>query len=527
TPLSRKTSSAETWEFVTYCLLNCLNTHVSCCLDVPDSNALPTRLIDVGHHEAYHLRLVTTSAAGLNTSSARYVTLSHRWAVSNVTKLLTSNLGSYQEEIPLHTLPQTFKEAISVTRKLACRYIWIDSLCIIQDSIEDWQRESSKMMNVYKGGFVNIAATAASWGADALFVDRDELSLSSFVVPVRMDGKRQDYVCFQADLLYEQRIKAPLNRRGWVLQERLLSPRTISFSSQISWECRERNSSETTPVGLPDDFHFPNEGEFFSAFWLAEKLSVKSLSSYTAEQLYGLWESIVSDFSCCILTMDNDKLPAISGVVNEFLLVWNDEYLSGLWKNDLVYGLAWYVEENRQASGEFARRSCNYRAPSWSWASVDGMIKYPLATRCGVAVVKTLEAATVSESGDTTGRITSGWVRAEGKLIPLPKDLPNDIFHGDPGVQTGICLDDYADPVSWDHLFLLPILSRCSPEAEFTGLIITPTESEHGEYRRVGLFNQVGSHALGNIPGLEWDFETHDWVSTEFKTHSQVIITIV
>jgi hypothetical protein len=113
-------------------------------------------------------------------------------------------------------------------------------------------------------------------------------------------------------------------------------------------------------MGVPDDFHFPHEIEFGRSFSLAQKLSMNSVS-YTLEQLYELWGSIVSDFSCCSLTMENDKLPAISGVVNEFLLVLNDEYLGGLWKNDIVYGLTWYVDETRQASGTLARRPCSYR----------------------------------------------------------------------------------------------------------------------------------------------------------------------
>lgn len=126
-------------------LNNCLANHVECREMQSHDNWLPTRLIDVDLSSSQPKpRLVITSQLGVGTN-ASYVTLSHRWASTNVLELKSSNLDSFKERIPMETLSTTFLDAIKVTRDLGFRYLWIDSLCIIQNSQADWQSESVEM----------------------------------------------------------------------------------------------------------------------------------------------------------------------------------------------------------------------------------------------------------------------------------------------------------------------------------------------------------------------------------------------
>jgi hypothetical protein len=109
----------------------------------------------------------------LNPGPIEYLTLSHCWGKDQIFRLLETNIDQLRKAIPTNRLPQTFQQAIALTKRMGHRYIWIDSLCIIQDSEDDWHYESSRMGDVYKNSFCNISATAAEDGRMGLFFERD------------------------------------------------------------------------------------------------------------------------------------------------------------------------------------------------------------------------------------------------------------------------------------------------------------------------------------------------------------------
>lgn len=121
---------------------------------------LPTRLIDVGKYDGE----VTLRLSGCLPQNPQYLTLSHCWGNYVIEKLTIVNLVSMLDRIPAEALNQTFRDAFTVTRKLGLRYIWIDSLCIIQDSFEDWVKEVTQMSKAYSCSFLNIAALDAPDG---------------------------------------------------------------------------------------------------------------------------------------------------------------------------------------------------------------------------------------------------------------------------------------------------------------------------------------------------------------------------
>jgi Heterokaryon incompatibility protein (HET) len=198
------------------------------------SNPLPTRLIDVGESDA-RIRLVVPGK-----SRGQYLCLSHCWAGHQPLKSEKKALKELLERIPWDCLPKTFQEAISFTRALGSRYIWIDSLCILQDDNEDWIKESAQMEEVFKYSYLTLAATTGSDGSSGLYTERVERSNttvlghdSEYTVSARIPI---DHASKWAPPKRTQR-QFPLLSRAWVFQEQLLSSRVLHFGPhELVWE---------------------------------------------------------------------------------------------------------------------------------------------------------------------------------------------------------------------------------------------------------------------------------------------------
>jgi hypothetical protein len=202
---------------------------------------MPARVIDV--EDGHTVRLILTREIG---QVKHYVALSHCWGKvwekltddekdkwSTTTRAKEGRMKGFQVD----ELLQTFRDAITVTQELGQQYLWIDSLCIIQDDPEDWKTESEKMDAVFQNAYCTIAATSAKDSTEG-FLNRPEEKYSQYViVPKSSDGKVD--ICTSIDDDFDgDVIKGVLNQRAWVLQERALSRRTIHFTKrQTYWEC--------------------------------------------------------------------------------------------------------------------------------------------------------------------------------------------------------------------------------------------------------------------------------------------------
>ncbi|KAK0622821.1 heterokaryon incompatibility protein-domain-containing protein, partial [Immersiella caudata] len=221
----------QTW------LQSCDRDHPDCkhTTTTPQEN-LPIRLLELSKPDS--LKLVS----GQEVSSPRYIaTLSHRWGDSDKTpsyRTTNNNIHSREEGSNFHVsdLPLTFQDAIKVSRGLSIYYLWIDSLCIIQDCKEDWAKESRRMEDVYAGAYCTIAATSATNSQEG-FLGQDIDSKHLYVYNNDNPSQRA-YVRVETANFDQEVDGAQLNQRGWVLQERLLSRRTIHFgSSEMYFEC--------------------------------------------------------------------------------------------------------------------------------------------------------------------------------------------------------------------------------------------------------------------------------------------------
>jgi hypothetical protein len=150
------------------------------------------------------------------------------------------NLENRKSGFQLQDLPKTFQDAVDVTRQLGKRYLWIDSLCIVQSvdgkETDDWKVESKRMEVVFSSAYCTLAASSAEGSHEGFLKTRP----SSQPLQIETKDGRRLYVSMEVDNFFEDIEKSPLNGRGWVLQERILSCRTIHFSAKHTYfECGE------------------------------------------------------------------------------------------------------------------------------------------------------------------------------------------------------------------------------------------------------------------------------------------------
>jgi hypothetical protein len=503
-------------------------------------------------------------------SSTNYLTLSHCWGREPIFTLLRSNFESFYQNIDRVKLPKTFQDALWMTRRLGFKYLWIDSLCIIQDSYNDWLKEAPQMGEVYRNATSNLATTGFSDGRKGLFSTRESKLLVPLKVYADWDGTlgdddktqlRGQYYLVDENLWEDGVSNAPLNRRAWVVQERILSPRIIHFGAQqLFWECYETKGSEAFPNGLQNVVWIGNElkNKYFkdtqsfrapgTSSWQRPNAQLPSqLCSKIPDRrqdLYSFWRDVVEAYSNSHLTFGQDKLPAISGIVKELSLSLKERYIAGLWEGDLIHSLLWLVRE----SDDFYGLPSEYRAPTWSWASVDAKISWYASVRTRPSYLSRdpgdhppevvhssiVDVTSATFINDDNEQLTIHWsLQIKGPLrraVKIPflgkhMDFGSWEINGkkiklfvsqdtNPGFKKHI-IKPYTSPSlgfitgapfirgsqlsslsreldEVDEMFVLPILSNWDSyfyiQFEIYGLILCPTGRKRGEFYRIGTF---------------------------------------
>jgi hypothetical protein len=375
--------------------------------------------LDIGLEDNSCIKLCITAEVS---PEGPYATLSHCWGAANIPTLSETSLATFKQCIPSTGLPKTFTEAVIIARRLEIRYLWIDSLCILQDSRTDWDTESALMQQVYSNSLLNIAATSSKNNFGGLFRSRDPIDLAPCSVrPEWAAIEREEFVVLDRNLWDRQFRFAPLNRRGWVIQERILAPRVLHFGeTQLLWECHEMDACEMYPRGLPSILQtFNTNIKLIDPIIYATKPGIRrdimgaNTDSY---DVYVLWARIVNVYTECQITKPSDKLVAIHGIAKKFEGISNDTYIAGLWKRFLAEQLFWQLGPGggrKQVIGGSSYRPKEYRAPSWSWASVERPVYFVNSIQ-GTMLIKVVETLVDALNN---GQINSGHIRIEGRII--------------------------------------------------------------------------------------------------------------
>ncbi|KAI0859719.1 heterokaryon incompatibility protein-domain-containing protein [Xylaria cubensis] len=408
--LDADTSSSTTLDLALHWYQSCCSSHPLCSRQSQRCPGwLPRRLLDIGSQGETCWRLVVASQDGI--APAPYATLSYRWGIPDRSlRLLRSTLDDFRGgQQRISDLPRTFQDAIVVAWRLSIRYLWIDALCIVQDVHEDKAREIPQMRSIYSNAACNLAASASSDPYGGLFRARDTTAVAPGLVAAP-SGALRDETHHVVDMSYRDRqiLDGPLHKRGWVFQERFLSTRVLYFGqSQIFWECLSELKCEGFPHGMPQSFRSAKNLE--SLWEMGDARRPSSPQNGPANDLpedqamstpaLRLWNSLVREYSNCALTLPDDRLSAFSGVAELFREITGDQYLAGLWRSNLLHLLDWWVDQPRSRSSE------KYRAPSWSWASVDGPIRPRFAVAQSAFLVSVSAVETPPDSSTTPGNV--------------------------------------------------------------------------------------------------------------------------
>lgn len=365
---------------------------------------IPTRLIFVPADAETHsisLRLRDYIPRG-----TRYTALSHCWGPEESWPECQTTADNYEEqllEIPWVNVPRTFADAIIITRQLGIEYIWIDSLCIIQQDEADWKLQSATMHQVYSNAHVTLAAVdspdsrAGFWLGPSLYWKMPEPLLT-----FEWRGREYPLFLFSEPVnptlgvvhgaRFEPWDRPPLLTRAWAFQERMVSPRAIFFGKGgLVWDCFTKGELQPDPLSellcVPSSpCHGPKQ--YFADYSAA----AAPISSFR------LWHQIVSQYTRLRLSVPTDKLPGIAAVAQRIHTSRpGDEYLCGLWRSSLVHDLLWerrYQPQYHQSykvspNKEGGNAGCDdesrenpivrlYTGPSWSWASSSAAVTFPL-----------------------------------------------------------------------------------------------------------------------------------------------------
>ncbi|KAH7918660.1 HET-domain-containing protein [Leucogyrophana mollusca] len=458
-------SLAQEW------LRQCLQQHHNCteAARAARTSSTPSRLIDVGGDSGAVPRLVTTQE--LNQVGLEYLTLSHCWGGADILRLLVENINSLTIGIPMSTLPNTFRDAILITRRLGYQYLWIDSLCIIQNSPSDWRSSSAIMGEIYANSICTIAALTARNSHEGCFFDHARNPL--FFRPCRI--RDNWYVRANSNVGIDLRVglsPLPLHTRAWVVQERILAPRTVYYGSTgLAWECVDCSATETVLRGEVSRF--------------SPKASFFGIQKQPDEDKYDAWSAIRISYTQCLLTRFSDRLVAISGVIKRLEMLTGWQNVWGLWKEHLLMDMLWYFDEPARGIPE----TDGYLAPTWSWMGVEGKVMMALGVRG-----RRGWAAEVVEVGSVGDR---GFVR----LRAMMKKVKCTAEWGlNPGIETPA---PKWEEVSWDP-DVKPTTDRAGEEMgcvllarlpEYIGgsdldmgLVLAP---KGGDWVRVGMFRQL------------------------------------
>ena len=484
-------------------IADCKHHHPKC--PPFDHHWVPARLVEFYNKRGVQsVRLVETSDEFFR-ERRPFAALSHMWGDATVKpplRTLTYNLREFKEGIEISRVPKNFVEALEVAAQLGIPYVWIDSLCIVQDSSSDWEEQAKLMHMVYRYADVTIVATAATSSHDG-FLARDIEKIDS--LRVRYSTQTADPGCEKTDHYFVMsRLEnsedshrmhaidgAKWNTRGWTMQERSLSTRSIHFCrNKIFFECRSCLKSE--------------ENEPTQEMELAGRLMWPRGRDLTMNYIYDYWELLLGEYCRRTLTKSSDKLAAIRSIAEEMKEVSGMDYISfaGMWRPYIQRELLWCVVP----IGGDPVKPTEYRAPTWSWASLEAYTNVPDSVLSGTKrtvpehlaiwdnnpfeVLDLFEAQIGSIPGIRGCLKVRGLVKGIHSLQrtsnpgPYRRFYPSDLrlASGALGLFAYGKLDLDGETYRTRLLYL-----HVSHTSRITGLILAECEGEKGLYVRVGI----------------------------------------
>jgi hypothetical protein len=455
----------------------------------PEPRLLPKRIVEVGSLTE-DPRLIRPPEG----SSGQYVALSYCWGVRPQIALTVRLAESKNCHFILDTLPPTIRDAVIICRRLGFRYLWVDTLCIIQDSpnAEDWVQQSARMDEIYGNASLTLAAAAGTSVWDGMLVPTTDIPPVACSIPfkngnkavpiIEIPGSQVNFRFYPYDIDQRQ----PLAMRAWTFQEEAMSHRMLKFhKEQLVWQCKSGKLYADGPVNI-------------------EQLSIcKS------------WEESVVEYTSRNLTFEDDRLMALSGYARSkqkgFISQGvQNRYVAGLWEKDLVNHLLWISKVKPPSP-----RPTTYRAPTWSWASINGPVEFVTEERkggryCTIKLLSIFLATNPSNPFGTLNNTPPSYIHMKGFLKGIPGiEIPSnnaplpihrnfrqntgrnwwiefDIIDVEERLEQALTVAESQEDTS---SMLKQKVLYCLRLTEFTALILVPLSKRNGVicFERVGI----------------------------------------
>lgn len=401
---------------------NCLSSHSICKSRHSGPTTLPRRILDLFAEDSMSVRLHESEylEAERRHEYGEYVALCHVWGLAdNLPKLTTTTLQEYKKTIAWSTFPIALQEAILLTRAMKIRWLWIDSLCLMQDETQEKLEESLQMDDIFGNAFLTIAATSAiessthplfsvkkqpfkiqtqdNQGLPIKIYVREQPSHYSFKA-LSDEGADMNDLEVPFNMSKESNLDTPLLTRAWPYTERLLSCRVLHFTkSEMVFECWEGHQCECGRIDntiydsratdrIKQEFgrllaktssllaiKRPGNGSakvdnITSQLASTDLTGCPQILSKLREEALLKWSYIVTEYTARKITYDNDRLIAIASVARALSPAIQSGYIAGQWTCSTL-SLLWYPDDSTQCH---RTKVPNGQVPSWSWASIEG-----------------------------------------------------------------------------------------------------------------------------------------------------------
>ncbi|CZR66894.1 uncharacterized protein PAC_16795 [Phialocephala subalpina] len=450
-----------------------------------ERSVLPTRVIEVSPEEHSETPRVLETKGMID----YYAALSYCWGLDQKGLTTTSNLDSRLQRLDMNELSRTLQDAIHTTRNIGMKYLWIDALCIIQDSADDQVIELASMCRIYQNATVTIVASNASSANQGFLKDR-EPPRPSTSIPFWGPHGELTSVSLRTEDPYDE--NEPINTRAWTLQEQLLSPRLLVYATHtLQYHCQQHTMNLGYSISTPPSI-IPR---------LLRRFSSAGPEDLGTQVIRRAWGEIVDLYSQRQLSYLEDKLTALAGVAEAFSSQVDTKYLAGLWSGPLLPRLLlWRVAQTKDYA------PCPiYTAPSWSWASIKSPVFYSYfhsQYKFEWYHVDILACDVVLENELLPfGRVRSGYLKLRGYVRPGFFEGPRSMkWLSTSTCKTAVDSMDLSESAELDDgsssdidVICLALARRTlekqsnSIEPVIDGLVIYPLGYQ-GTYRRIGCF---------------------------------------
>ena len=400
-------------------LEECSGQHKASCANLRWSNQAPTRLV----------RILSDSRLQLSSSHASsvdYAAVSYSWGTQILTpddrpviskgQTTPLNIRPRHDSLSISDLPSTLQDAVTLCRLVGLSYVWIDSLCIIQEEkgMSDFLHEAPRMNEYYGNARFTIAVCCNDKATLPMLAPRP-----AFVYPIQDCRLSLLYLNVRDIPLKDMLSQSPLSKRAWTLQEEHLSPRILFWASnRLYWSCSrmQRLEGSGPSPDQPSLQRATADEKQTTAIITDDSPQSFLLACNRGSQsaLLNAWQSIIERYLVRDMTKLSDRFSALAGLAARYKEAWGQEnkYLAGVWEASLATNLSWAVSGSPPASPPPVSLEQGHGPPSWTWAS--------LPTRTSIRTMRTKSSFTGRSAFSLLGASVPGHLQEHASKSSSP-----------------------------------------------------------------------------------------------------------